>query len=92
MVAVINDPWLEEHIIAERRASGADRYDEVWEGVYIMTPLANNEHQKLITGITTVLATVVQWEELGTVFPGINVSDREDDWIKSIVVPMSLFT
>jgi len=83
MVAVINDPWLEEHIIAERRASGADRYDEVWEGVYIMTPLANNEHQKLITGITTVLATVVQWEELGTVFPGINVSDREDDWIKN---------
>jgi hypothetical protein len=28
------------HLIRERRESGGDRYDEVWDGVYVMSPLA----------------------------------------------------
>ena len=35
------------HLIRERRESGGDRYDEVWDGVYVMSPLADNEHQQL---------------------------------------------
>ena len=28
---------------AERRAWGGDRFDEVWDGVYVMSPIANNQ-------------------------------------------------
>ena len=87
MVAVIHDPWLEQKIIAERQASGADRYDAVWEGVYIMTPLANNEHQKLVTAISRILYEVIVESESGDVFAGTNVSDREDDWKQNYRCP-----
>ena len=40
MVALIQDPQLEQELIAKRRETGADRYDEVWEGVYVMSPTA----------------------------------------------------
>ena len=45
MTALINDPKLEEKLIAKRQAAGADKFDEVWDGVYVMSPLANDEHQ-----------------------------------------------
>ena len=80
MVAVINDSLLEERIIAERRATGADRYDEVWAGVYMMSPIANTEHQGLVTKLTVILATVVDFEGLGRSFPGVHVSDRRKTW------------
>ena len=35
MSAVIADPDLERSLI-RRRARGEDRYDEVWEGVYVV--------------------------------------------------------
>lgn len=34
-----------EHILEERRISGADQWDEVWEGVLHMVPPPNVEHQ-----------------------------------------------
>jgi hypothetical protein len=45
MTALIADPGVAERIIAERRARGWDREDEVWEGVYIVMPDPNVEHQ-----------------------------------------------
>ena len=87
MVALINDPWLEEKIIAERQANGTDRFDEVWEGVYIMTPMANNEHQKLATATSRILYEVIVESESGDVFAGTNVSDRRDDWTKNYRCP-----
>ena len=47
MVALITDPNLEDRLVAQRRADGTDKYDEVWEGMYVMAPMANNEHQDL---------------------------------------------
>jgi Uma2 family endonuclease len=34
-----------EHILEWRRRTGADRYDEMWEGVLHMAPVPNREHQ-----------------------------------------------
>ena len=87
MVATILDPHLEERLIAERRAAGADRYDEVWEGVYVMAPMPNNEHQDFVGDWTTVFKIAVQWPKLGSAYPGINVSDRTDDWTKNYRCP-----
>ena len=80
MAALITDPILERQLIAQRQASGADKFDEVWEEVYVMAPLANDEHQDLVSDLTAVLVMAVDWAGLGKVRPGVNVSDREDDW------------
>ncbi len=80
MVAIITDPFIEQDLIAKRRAMGVDKFDEVWEGVYIMAPMANDEHQDLVSDLTTVLNIAVDWVGLGKVRPGVNVSDQEHDW------------
>jgi uncharacterized protein YaiE (UPF0345 family) len=36
-----------EHILEWRRRSGADRYDEMWEGVLHIAPVPNRDHQDL---------------------------------------------
>jgi len=87
MVAMICDPLLEEQLIARRQETGADRYDEVWEGMYVMTPMPNNEHQDLVGQLTTILEVVVGWQALGRVFPGVNVSDRKADWQSNFRCP-----
>lgn len=80
MVVHVNDPLLEQHLKAERQLTGADRFDEVWEGIYMMAPLADDEHQELQARLTAVFQTVVGWSGLGLVRAGVNVSDRDDDW------------
>jgi len=80
MAALITDPQLEEELIARRRASGADKFDEVWDGVYVISPSANHEHQSLVGELTTVLNFVIGWQGLGHVRPGVNVSDRKENW------------
>ena len=80
MTTIILDPLAEQQILAERQSHGLDRYDEVWDGVYIMSPLANNEHQQLATRLTTIMDLVVAMERGGSVFCGCNVSDQEHDW------------
>ena len=87
MVALVLDSLLEEELLAHRRACRGDRYDEVWEGVYVMTPLANNEHQELVGRLAHVLVAVVNDAGSGRAFPGCNVSDREDDWTKNYRCP-----
>ena len=87
MVAVINDPDLQRRLIAHRRRTGADRYDEVWEGVYMMSPAANLEHQDLATGIAMAFRLSVQVPGLGLVYQGVNVSDRRKGWKRNYRVP-----
>ena len=53
MAILITDPWLEERLIMQREASGANRYDEVWEGVNMMTPIPNTEHQRIVARRST---------------------------------------
>lgn len=80
MTMMINDSALEERLIEERRRTGVDRFDEVWERVYMMSPLADNEHQELAAAITHVCYCVVDQVGRGTTFPGVNVCDRRQDW------------
>jgi Uma2 family endonuclease len=84
---IINDPWTENRLREERQAADVDHYDEVWEGVYMMTPFPNNEHQELVLELTAVLREVVKKGSLGRVFPGANVSDRGDDWTRNYRTP-----
>ena len=86
MTTLILDADFEAQAIAQRRALGLDRYDEVWDGVYVMAPLANNEHQRIATKLSAVLERL--GEELNAeVLCGCNVSNRRDDWTTNYRCP-----
>ena len=54
MSLMVLDERVAEQLLAERRAWGGDHHDEVWDGVYMMSPLPNNEHQDLVALLTSV--------------------------------------
>jgi Uma2 family endonuclease len=84
---LIPDVNVSADIIEDRRARGIDHHDEVWEGVYVMSPAANNEHQKLIARLTSILVEVIDQAGHGESFPGVNVTDRHDNWQKNFRCP-----
>jgi Uma2 family endonuclease len=81
------DRDLGEQLRAERAANGSDRWDEVWDGVYVMPPLPNDEHQEIVTALAAILQFTVGWTGLGRVFAGINVSDRVENWKENYRCP-----
>lgn len=87
MAIYLVDPYMERRLKAERQMSGSDRLDEVWDGVYFMPPLANNEHQFFQTQLAIVLQMALGSLDQGTAFAGINVSDREKGWQKNYRCP-----
>ncbi|MCA9189417.1 MAG: Uma2 family endonuclease [Pirellulaceae bacterium] len=87
MATIIRDPILEQRIIADRVERGIDRYDEVWEGVYVMPPMLNDEHQMLVGRLTRILDEIIGDRKLGDVRPGVNISDRLDGWQQNYRVP-----
>jgi Uma2 family endonuclease len=87
MPTLVNNPVLEESLIAERRERGIDKFDEVWDGVYVMAPIANNEHQDIQTQLAIILGLLVVFPRLGRVHAGANVSDQPDDWTHNYRVP-----
>lgn len=52
MSILVHDPLACQELLAQRRATGADLHDEVWEGTYVLNPLANSEHQEIVLGLT----------------------------------------
>lgn len=80
MATLIVDRELEARIKAERDSTGASQHDEVWDGVTIVAPLANDEHQGLVGLLTGIFADTIYWPGLGQVRPGINLSDRARGW------------
>src|SRR5438270_7637409 len=87
MAMLVLDKSEERRLKAERAKTGADRFDEVWDGVYVMAALANNEHQLLALQLCMAICDVVRMPEEALVYPGCNVSDREKGWKKNYRCP-----
>jgi Uma2 family endonuclease len=87
MPTLVIDPRLEEQLLEQRRAQGGDKFDEVWDGVYIMAPMANVEHQAVVSGLTIAIGSALADNPAACVFAGINVSDRRDDWERNYRCP-----
>ena len=87
MPTLIRDPDLEKTLLAKRAAHGADKYDEVWEGIYMMAPMPNDEHQQIVNRFAAVFQETIDWPGLGDVRPGVNVSDRKHDWQENYRIP-----
>jgi Uma2 family endonuclease len=86
MVAIIADPDVERRLLAERRRLGLDRFDEVWDGVYFMSPAPNNEHQGLGGELTAIFIELVTWKRKGRIFPSCNIS-ADEDWTQNYRIP-----
>lgn len=80
MPVLILDPVYEQHVRAVREAETPNARDEVWDGVVVMPPLPNVEHQILVTDLALVFAAVVNRAAGDLALAGANVSDREADW------------
>ena len=87
MSLIVCDPREAEQMIARRQELGLDGHDEVWEGVYMMSPLADDTHHDIVGGFNSVLQIVIAWPGLGNVRPGVNLSDQVQDWTKNYRVP-----
>jgi Uma2 family endonuclease len=87
MMMVVLDPREQRRLRRERKLTGADRFDEVWDGVYVMAPAANNQHQWLAQEITTAIRQGIRFPEDGLVYTTCNVSDREEKWEKNYRCP-----
>jgi len=85
MPVLVLDAGACQQLLAKRREMGGDRYDEVWEGVYVMSPLASIEHQRLVIELSFIFKEVVAGA--GMVLPGANVTDRHDDWERNYRCP-----
>lgn len=80
MAILIYDPMMEAEVRQLRVGRDDARQEECWEGVTVMSPLPNNEHQNLVTRLLRALIEVVEDTGLGTAFPDVNISDRADAW------------
>jgi Uma2 family endonuclease len=84
---LVKDAEQADELIRARKRIGADRYDEVWDGVYVMPSMPNMDHQELVHDLDVIFGEVVTRPGLGKVYPGANVSDPGADWQTNYRVP-----
>ncbi len=60
-----------------------DRRTEVWEGVTVVSPAANNEHQTLVNNLGGIFWLVIFQTSLGRALQGVNLSDRTPEWVEN---------
>jgi Uma2 family endonuclease len=87
MDTLVLDPHQSHRLQAERHAHGLDRFDEVWEGVYVMAPAPNDEHQEITTRLSRPFLDMVEDTGIGVVRIGINLASDPDDWEHNYRVP-----
>jgi Uma2 family endonuclease len=84
---LILDPDLAAKVRAEREECDGARFDEVWEGVYIISPAPNIDHQRIATGLCLIFQTILDETKAGEALPTINVSDRDEGWVENFREP-----
>jgi Uma2 family endonuclease len=90
MNLVINDIYELKRLIRRRRRLGHDRFDEIWDGVYVMSPQPNNEHFVLAGLLNHILLSALDRDRVIAITQGGNLSDRPDDWKKNFRCPDGL--
>ena len=59
MNVLVCDPDIAVRLQAERQATDGGKHDEVWDGVYVMSPLPNVEHQILVDDLFVVIHAIL---------------------------------
>ena len=92
MAILVLDPVREATIRKLWPDVDHERSTEVWEGVTVMSPLANDDHQTLAGRLYIACSAAIEDTGLGDVRPAINLSDRVEDWAQNYRNPdMSVF-
>ena len=87
MAVLVLDSHVEQQVLAERIGSDGGQYDEVWDGLYVVTPLPNNDHQAIVGHLGSIFQEVICRTERGQAYPGVNLSDRNEGWEKNYREP-----
>jgi Uma2 family endonuclease len=87
MTLIIKDPGFAEMVRAQRELMDDSRRDEVWDGVYIVSPIADNQHQSIVARLFGAILAVIDLDGGDQAFAGVNVSDREEGWRENYRVP-----
>jgi Uma2 family endonuclease len=75
-------------LIAWRRKTGADLFDEVWDGLLHMNPAPSLEHNRLLGDLYRALSAYLESRGLGRIYPTSNVSaPGVSDWTRNFRVP-----
>jgi Uma2 family endonuclease len=77
---LVTDSYLKRALLRKRREWGGDRHDEVWNGIYVILPQADDEHQRLVLEFSVILRNVLGPPGNADVRAGSNVSDRREKW------------
>jgi Uma2 family endonuclease len=84
MKAVI--PSVPQHVLDERKLTGADRWDEMWEGVLHMGPTASPEHQSLEGAIEFWLRARWAQRRRARIYHQVNLA-TPGGWPKNYRIP-----
>jgi Uma2 family endonuclease len=79
-------PEAPAEIMEWRRRTGADRWDEMWEGVLHMPPMPTTPHQKLAARLDRWLSQYWAEPRGCEVYPPVNVA-AEGQWPNSYRIP-----
>lgn len=67
-------------LLEQRRRSGLDRFDEVWEGTLHMVPAPSGEHAYLSHQLSLLLNEPARSAGLFVTIGGFNLGDSEEDY------------
>lgn len=79
-------PVAPPDMLKQRRAMGADRWDEMWEGILHIPPIANREQQELEATLETYLRFHWARRGKGKVYHQINLA-APGGWTKNYRIP-----
>jgi hypothetical protein len=93
MSILVQDSSTKQRIRKQPHHPDRSQWDEMWEGVRVVPPISNNEHQEIQFKLSEPILEVVTVPNLGFASAGVNVSDRNRGWMKSVrrhpVLPFS---
>lgn len=87
MSVLVFDPGTVRRIRNRRIHPDMTRWDEMWEGVRVVPPIPNNEHQEIQFNLALPFHETVTAPNLGYASGGVNVSDRNKGWRKNYRIP-----
>jgi Uma2 family endonuclease len=91
MPTLILDPAIEQRFTAQRSAAGLSERDEVWDGVKVIMPLPDIEHQQIVRHFMRVFEALCDGDESVILVAGANVSDLSEDWENNFREPDLVF-
>jgi hypothetical protein len=87
MSVLILDSFEADEMIKRRKESPAYRWDEIWDGVYVVPPIPDILHQEFAALFMVAFYSVHGAKPEGHVHGHCNISDRNKNWMQNVRCP-----